>query len=111
MMKQNKSKTNTKEPLLVKDSSVHGLGLFANKFFAAGTLIGVFEVFVTEENDIHVLWIEDDHGWTGLNVTNNLKYANHSKKPNSYLEKTSMYALVDILEGDEIFFDYGDEWE
>ena len=72
-------------------------------------------VFLREkdENDIHVLWYEDEESgdWQGMEVTNILKYANHSKMPNVEVLGREMYAIKKINSGEEITFDYGEEWD
>jgi hypothetical protein len=54
------------------------------------------------------LWLDDD---VLVNVTCDLKYINHSKKPNvAYYDDLSVVALKDIKAGQELTHDYGDEW-
>jgi SET domain-containing protein len=93
------------------ESPIHGTGLFSRDIIEAGELVGVFEGTAVEDNDIHVLWYEVDDVWKGLNVENVLKFANHSKTPNVEVLGREMYALQPIPPGEEIVFDYGEEWE
>ena len=92
-------------------SLIHGTGLFSKAAIEEGELIGLFEGTVADENDIHVLWYEEDDTWKAMNVDNVLKFANHSKTPNVEVVGLEMYALRPIPPGEEIVFDYGDEWE
>ena len=73
--------------------------------------IGTFQGTVVAEDDVYVLWVEDDDGtWTGLDVHNDLRFVNHSSSPNSELEGQELYALRRIAPGEEVTFHYGDEW-
>lgn len=93
------------------ESLIDGTGLFSKDAIEEGELVGVFEGTAADENDIHVLWYEEDDTWKGLRVDNVLKFANHSKSPNVEVIGREMYALQSIPLGEEIVFDYGEEWE
>ena len=93
------------------ESRIHGTGLFSKDEIPAGELIGVFTGNSTDENDVHVLWYEEDDVWKGLTVDNVLKYANHSKSANVEVVGVEMYALRSIPPREEIVFDYGEEWD
>jgi len=96
----------------VADSPIHGKGLFANTRIKQDTLIGVFEGRRTTRDGLHVLWIIEEDGTTyGIAAENDLKYANHSSKPTAELNGEEMFALRDILPGEEITFHYGDDWD
>ena len=94
-------------------SKIHGRGVFATNLISKGQLIDTFRGFsCDDEDDIHVLWLEDGKGgWKGLFVTNDIRYANHSSQPNSELDGVYLYALRDIRPGEEITFHYGEDWE
>ena len=77
----------------------------------AGDLVGNFAGEPTDQNDVHVLWIESDDGWQGYLVSNILKYANHSATPNVEVDGFAMYACTDIAAGSELVFHYGEEWD
>lgn len=100
-----------KPKLVCKKSAIHGQGLFTKESIRKGRLIGHFEGKSTQRNGEHVLWYEIDDRWHALEVDNILKFANHSKEPNSEVLGTEMYALRPIAPGEEITFDYGEEWE
>ncbi len=100
----------------IKDSPVHGKGLYALKHFAPGALIGVYEgrLVLEESPDGYVLWMEDGEGrWFGILGDGPMKFINHSDSPNAILGSNSpfIYCARPIHPGDEIFISYGDEWE
>lgn len=92
-------------------SAIHGRGLFATRSFRAGDYIGCYEGAPTQEDGMHVLWVEGDaeDEWLGFDGSNVLRFLNHSKRPNAELDGQSLYAASDIAAGDEITIDYG-EW-
>ena len=91
----------------VKESGIHGKGLFAIDNIEEGEIIGSIKFNPTEEDGPHVLWVENQ----GILVECNLKYINHSKDPNAcYCEDLDVVALKNIKKGEEITHDYGDDW-
>jgi len=100
-----------KDKIEVKDSPIHGKGVFAKKRIRPDSFVGVYEGERTKENDTYVLWVEDDDGnEIGIDGNNDLKYLNHSSKPNAVFWGDQLYALRNIVPGAEITFDYGEEW-
>jgi hypothetical protein len=94
--------------LKVKKSGIHGQGLFAIEAIPAGSLLGQCMTRPASKAGPHTLWLDDD---VLVNVTCDLKYINHSKKPNvAYYDDLSVVALKDIKAGQELTHDYGDEW-
>lgn len=92
-------------------SSVHGTGLFARRPIGAGALIGTYEGTPTDLDGVHVLWVEEDtETWRGIDGTGLLRWLNHSRSPNVEFDGPELHALTDIAEGDELLFDYGEEW-
>lgn len=88
----------------VKDSPIHGRGLFATLPIRKGTLIGTLEGQATRKNGMYVLWLDDRRG---LHVTNDLRYINHDDVPNAaYYDDATVVALRDIFPGEEITHDY-----
>jgi purine nucleoside phosphorylase len=67
----------------------------------------------TRRDGMHVLWVyeEDDRQWIGREGRNALRYLNHSSSPNAEFDGYQLYALRNIRAGEEITFDYGEEWE
>nr|WP_256489393.1 SET domain-containing protein [Pleionea sp. CnH1-48] len=56
---------------------------------------------------MYTLWLDSGK----VDVTCDLKYINHSKKPNvAYYEDLSVVALKNIRVDDELLHDYGEEW-
>jgi SET domain-containing protein len=101
-----------REPFEVATSSIHGRGVFARQRFRKGTYIGTFEGRETDCNGTHVLWVydEDDREY-GVEGENELRFLNHSARPNAEFRGLDLHALGTIEAGHEITFDYGEEWE
>lgn len=98
-----------KASLKVKNSAIHGKGLFASKSIEKGTFLGNCKTEPTAEPGLYTLWLSDDNQ---VDVTCKFKYINHSKKPNvAYHEDLTVTALKNIKKGDELTHDYGDEWQ
>lgn len=92
-------------------SPVHGTGVFARRTIAAGTHVGTYEGRPVDTDGTHVLWIEDgDGGWERIDGTGVLRYLNHSRTPNVEFDGADLYALRDIEPGEELLFDYGEDW-
>jgi len=98
----------TKTLYIVKESAIHGKGLFAAQKIQCGDLIGTIEYRPVTDDGPYVLWLDAE---TGILVDSDLKYINHNAKPNAcYCEDLDIVALRDINEGEEITHDYGDDW-
>lgn len=103
----------------VRDSQIHGKGVFAKEDVNSGELVGVFEGrIVWESKDMsdenpYVLWLEDDEGRAfGINCEGNMRYLNHdSDSPNAILAANSpfIYCSQPIKAGDEIRVMYTEE--
>ena len=88
----------------VKNSSVHGKGLFATKRIRKGQLIDVVQGVITRENGIYVLWPNDKFG---VLVTNNTRFINSSDQPNvAYTHDLEIVALKNIQPGAELLAEY-----
>lgn len=97
------------DKVVVKQSAIHGLGLFASRSIDAGELIGAIEPRPVRRDGPHVLWVSENEGHR---VDGPLKYINHSPDPNAcYCDDLTVIALRDIRPGEEITHDYGDDWE
>lgn len=95
--------------VFVQRSPIHGRGLFAAQALNTGQLIGFYEGREVEENGTYVLWIEDEPGggWTGYDGCNEMRFMNHSCRPNAEMDGLECYALEEIAPGAEITIDYG----
>lgn len=91
----------------VRESPLHGRGLFATQFIAKDTLLGwlLTEPARDDEHDSpYVLWID---GTRPLRVTCDFRFINHSSDPNAaYFDDLSVMSLRDIQPGEEILHDY-----
>lgn len=88
----------------VRESPIHGRGLFAKTLIPADTVIGTLEGDAVTEDGPHVLWIDDEKGFR---VSNDLKFINHATSANAaYYDDLTVMTLVDILPGEEITHDY-----
>ena len=94
--------------LLVKQSEIHGKGLFAAQKIPANSLIGILQGRPTPQDGCYVLWLDE---LSGFEVEGDLKYINHSDTPNAcYYDDRSVMALRDIAEGEEITHNYEADW-
>ena len=96
----------------VRESAIHGRGLFARRRIDKDTLIGFYVGWRTQEDGPHVLWIhgEDDESY-GIDGICELRYTNHSPLPNAVFLGDELWALETIEAGSEITFHYGEEWD
>jgi len=95
----------------VADSTIHGRGVFAGRWFRHNEGIGTYQGLPTQEDDTYVLWLYEDEEWRGIDGTGPLRFLNHSCDPNADFDGCELYALRDIATGEEITFHYGEEWE
>ena len=94
----------------IKESEIHGTGLFARDRIKEGEYMGEYDGPVVSENGSHVLWVEKyDDVWVGRDGKNLLRYLNHSKKPHAEFVGFELYAICDIDADEEITIDYGEE--
>lgn len=97
--------------LEVRESRIHGRGVYARELIDKGAKIGTYEGHRTEEDDVYVLWVTDEFGDEyGVNGITDLKFLNHSCRPNADFDGEELYALEDIHPGDEITFHYGEQF-
>ena len=96
------------ELFVVKESGIHGKGLFASCNISEGEVLGSIKYNPVEEDGPYVLWVNET---LGIQVDCDLKYINHNPKPNAcYCEDLQVVAIKNIKTGDEITHDYGDDW-
>jgi SET domain-containing protein len=92
----------------IAESPIHGKGLFARKRIKKDTYLGEYDGPIVSENGMHVLWVEDKKDkWIGRDGQNQLRYLNHSCKPNCEFDGFDLYAIRDIKKHEELTFDYG----
>lgn len=94
------------------DSSIHGTGVFARVAISNGDFIGAYDGDATDIDGTFVLWVDDneDGTWRGIDGTGALRFLNHSRTPNVEFDGPDLFACSDIRPGEEMFFDYGDDW-
>jgi len=114
----------------VRPSSIEGAGrgLFAKTHIGEDDTIGYYTGEVIDEKEFHdpdrpfsayVLWVCRTHILIGEGPkANYTRFINHSDEPNAFLVVSSRWktarfeALRDIEPGEEIFFNYGEDyWE
>lgn len=98
------------EPVGAGPSPIHGTGVFATRTIASGTLIGRYDGRPSRADGTHVLWVETDEGWEGIDGTGVLRFLNHSRSPNAAFDGSDLYSLCRIEAGAEILIDYGEDW-
>lgn len=97
--------------MIVRDSGIHGSGVFASQRLRGGALIGTFAGRPTRADGTHVLWLIDEDGnEEGIRVTNELRFLNHCSDPNAELDGLDLLALRNIQPGCEVTIDYGEAW-
>jgi len=95
--------------LEVKQSAIHGKGLFASQAIKKGEQLGRVRGRRVRQDGPHVLWIDEGQG---VRVNGPLKYINHSPKPNAcYYDDFTVMAIKNIKVGEEITHYYGEGWE
>jgi uncharacterized protein len=99
----------SKAQYTVKESGIHGKGLFALIPINEGDVIGSIKYNPVEKDGPYVLWLSES---VGIQVDCDLKYINHNPAPNAcYCEDLQVIALQNIEIGEEITHDYGDDWK
>jgi len=97
----------------VAESPIHGKGLFARIDIPEDTWIGTYEGPATKTDGMHVLWLYDEEtgDWEGIDGKNEMRFLNHSPKPNAEWWDNELYSIRDIGKGEEITFHYGEDWD
>lgn len=125
-----KSTTWTADDFDIRASTIEGAGrgLFAKRPIREEDTIGHYTGEIITEEEFHdperpfsayVLWVCRTHIILGEGPkANYTRYINHSDQPNAFLVVSSRWktarfeALRDIAPGEEIFFNYGEDyWE
>lgn len=93
----------------VKNSAIHGRGLFAKTRIKEGEVLGEVQATATNDDGPYVLWVNDAKD--GFEVKCIFKYINHNKDANAcYCDDLTVIALRDIDADEEITHDYGLDW-
>ena len=98
----------------VRESKVHGQGVFATRWWKPGDLVGLYEGYIVVDSEHpHVVWLQDEEErYFGIMGTGPLSYLNHADDGdhNAILASNSpfIYARKNILPGEEMFIDYGE---
>ena len=91
----------------VRESPLHGRGLFATESIPEGTVIGWLATEEAPDHELdgpYVLWVG---GEKPVRVTCDLRFINHSGAPNAaYYDDLSVVAVRDIGPGEELLHDY-----
>jgi hypothetical protein len=99
------------ERVEVRESAIHGRGVFARRRLRRGQRIGRFEGEPTRRNGTYVLWLIDEDGReTGIRGRNALRFLNHGRPANAEFRDDALYALRDIQPGAELLIDYGEAY-
>ena len=120
----------TADDFEIRTSTIEGagMGLFARHAIGEEDTIGYYTGEVITEKEFHdperpfsayVMWVTKDHILVGEGPkANYTRYINHDDEPNAFLIVSSRWktarfrALRNIEPGEEIFFDYGEDyWE
>jgi len=106
--------------LFVKESGIHGLGIFTSVSIAAGEEIMIIKGEVIsesecvrreeDENNVYIFWNGDNY--IDVSNTAKIKYINHSCSYNCEVrdrddETLWLAATKDIQSGEELVIDYG----
>lgn len=95
----------------VRESRIHGKGIFARKRLREGQRIGRFEGDTTMRNGIYVLWLlGEDGSEIGIRGRNVLRFLNHGKPANAEFLDDELYILRNVQPGSEVLIDYGEGW-
>lgn len=100
--------SDTDRKFIVKESKIHGKGLFSGQHIQAGEKIGMIEGDPAASDGIYVLWVSDSDG---IEVRNDFRYINHSKQPNViFYDDLEVFTLRDIGPDEELTHNYGEDW-
>lgn len=92
-------------------SSIHGTGLFAKRVIVRGEQIGTYEGPIARRDGTYVLWVYGEGGAAeGRSGRNLLRFLNHARPGNAEFEGFDLFARRRIRAGEEITFDYGEDW-
>ena len=97
--------------VVVRESRIHGKGIFARRRLREGQRIGRFEGDRTTRNGTHVLWLMGEDGSEiGIRGRNALRFLNHGEPANAGFRDDELYILRNVQPGSEVVIDYGEAW-
>jgi hypothetical protein len=97
------------ERVEVRQSRIHGKGIFARKRLREGQGIGRFEGETTTRNGTYVLWLIDENGVdVGIRGRNALRFLNHGRPANAEFRDDELYVIRNVQPGAELLIDYGE---
>lgn len=92
--------------VFVAPSTIDGKGVFAKTRIKKGEYIGTYEGPRAKRNGKYVLWVVGNGRAVGRCGRNQLRYLNHSDRPNAEFEGFDLYARRTIGPGDEVTINY-----
>jgi SET domain-containing protein len=99
------------ERIDVRESLVHGKGVFARSRLRKGQRVGRFEGESTTRNGTYVLWLIDEEGREfGIRGRNALRFLNHGRPANAEFRDDELFAIRNVQPGDELLIDYGEAY-
>jgi hypothetical protein len=99
------------ERIEIRDSRIHGKGIFARTRLRAGQRIGRFDGDRTTQNGTYVLWlIGEDGSEVGIRGRNALRFLNHGDPANAEFQDDELYTVRNVQPGAEVLIDYGESW-
>lgn len=115
-------KNKDRDFFLVKESSIHGMGLFAKTNIPKGTRIIEYtgervpltnlltDNHENESNKVYFFYLTQRTVIDGSRNGNEARFANHSCDPNcetyNFDDRIFLYAMRDIIQGEELTYDY-----
>ena len=93
-----------------RKSPVHGVGVFATRELAAGEVVARYRGTPTDREGTYVSYHDDETGTERRHeITGQLRFLNHSCRPNAKLARFRLVAIRPIRRGQEITIDYGED--
>jgi uncharacterized protein len=101
------------QPVIVKNSKIHGKGVFANKDFKKGEIVIKWNAKHITKEDLDKLSEKDKKFVSFVNEEYLLmnepeRFVNHSCEPNTFPKNKCDVAIKPIKKGEEITSDYSD---
>ena len=94
--------------LELRPSGIHGVGLFAKHSLSKSEVVARYLGRRVEREGMYVVPHRSSDGASSLpELTGNVKYLNHSCKPNAKFSGRRLVALRDISADEELTIDYG----